>query len=135
MQTRQWLQKPWVWWLFLLLALVISVSMGSVSLSLEQLFKPDSVTFGIVWQLRLPRAINAMLVGGSLALAGLLIQNMVKNPLADPYLLGVSGGAASCQLVVIMLGISLSQEVLFLVGFGGSLLATLLVLKLSYHGR
>ena len=121
--------------MFLLLALIVSVSVGSVALPLNQLFNPDSITYSIVWQLRLPRALNAMLVGGSLALAGLLIQNLVKNPLADPYLLGVSGGAASCQLLVIMLGLSLSAEALFLIGFGGSLLATLLVLKLSYHGR
>ncbi len=135
MQTRQWLKRPWIWWLFLLLALIVSVSVGSVALPLNQLFNPDSITYSIVWQLRIPRALNAMLVGGSLALAGLLIQNLVKNPLADPYLLGVSGGAASCQLLVIMLGLSLSAEALFLIGFGGSLLATLLVLKLSYHGR
>ncbi|GAA4821012.1 ABC transporter permease [Marinicella pacifica] len=135
MQTRHWLQRPWVWWLFLLPVLLFSLSMGSVSLSLDQLFKPDTITYGIVWHLRLPRALNAILVGGSLALAGLLIQNMVKNPLADPYLLGVSGGAASCQLLVIMLGLTVSQAALFFIGFGGSLLATLLVLKLSYHGR
>lgn len=127
--------KPWVWWLFLLVALLVSVSVGSVALPIDQLFNPDSITYSIVWQLRLPRALNAMLVGGCLALAGLLIQNLVKNPLADPYLLGVSGGAASCQLLVIMLGLSLSAEALFLIGFGGSLLATLLVLKLSFHGR
>ena len=135
MHTGQWVKKPWVWCLLLLLALLVSVSVGSVALPINQLFNPDSITYSIVWQLRLPRAFNAMLVGGSLALAGLLIQNLVKNPLADPYLLGVSGGAASCQLLVIMLGLTLSAEVLFLVGFAGSLLATLLVLKLSYHGR
>ena len=135
MHTGQWMKKPWVWCLLLLLALLVSVSVGSVALPINQLFNPDSISYSIVWQLRLPRAFNAMLVGGSLALAGLLIQNLVKNPLADPYLLGVSGGAASCQLLVIMLGLTLSAEVLFLVGFAGSLLATLLVLKLSYHGR
>ncbi|KAA3639281.1 MAG: iron ABC transporter permease [Proteobacteria bacterium] len=135
MQTQQWLKKPWVWWLLLLLALLVSLSVGSVTVIFGQLFNSDSISYSIVWQLRLPRAFNAMLVGGCLALAGLLIQNLVKNPLADPYLLGVSGGAASCQLLVIMLGLSLSAEALFLIGFAGSLLATLLVLKLSYHGR
>lgn len=135
MQSAQWLIKPWLWLAFLSVALIISVLVGSESVPLDQLFNPDSITYGIVWQLRMPRAINAMLVGGSLALSGLLIQNLVKNPLADPYLLGVSGGAASCQLLVIMLGISLSAEALFLVGFAGSLLATLWVLRLSYHGR
>lgn len=96
---------------------------------------PHSAYFDVVWSLRLPRIINAMLVGGSLALAGLLIQNLVKNPLADPYLLGVSGGAAVVQLMVIITGLSWSQPVLFVAGFMGSMLTTLVLLKLSYYGQ
>ncbi len=131
----QWLRKPWLWVLLLLVTLLFSVLVGSVSVPLAEVFDKNTITYSIVWQLRLPRSLNAMLVGSCLALSGLLIQNMVKNPLADPYLLGVSGGAATCQLLVIMLGLSLSAEALFLVGFVGSLLATLWVLKLSYNGR
>ncbi len=125
----------WFWSLLLLVLVVVALSVGSVHVPLAALFDSNSAYFEIVWQLRLPRIINAIMVGACLALAGLLIQNLVKNPLADPYLLGVSGGAAVVQLLVIVTGLSLSQHLLFAFGFMGSLLATLLLLKLSYQGR
>ncbi|MCX7552318.1 iron ABC transporter permease [Marinicella sp. S1101] len=132
--TNLWGQ--WWWWLLLLIVIgLVALTMGSVHTPLAAVFNSDSEYFEIIWQLRMPRIINAMLVGGSLALAGLLIQNLVKNPLADPYLLGVSGGAATVQLVVIISGIALAQNTLFFFGFLGSLAATLLLLKLSYHGQ
>lgn len=125
----------WFWLLLLLLLVAVALSVGSVHVPFGALFDSHSAYFEIVWQLRLPRIINAIMVGACLALAGLLIQNLVKNPLADPYLLGVSGGAAVVQLLVIVTGLSLSQHLLFAFGFMGSLLATLLLLKLSYQGR
>lgn len=118
-----------------MLLVFVGLSVGSVHVPLNAIFDSDSSYFEIVWQLRFPRIINAIMVGACLALAGLLIQNLVKNPLADPYLLGVSGGAAVVQLLVIVTGLSLSQHLLFAFGFMGSLLATLLLLKLSYQGR
>ena len=121
--------------MLLLVLVVVALSVGSVHVPFAALFDSNSAYFEIVWQLRLPRIINAIMVGACLALAGLLIQNLVKNPLADPYLLGVSGGAAVVQLLVIVTGLSLSQHLLFAFGFMGSLLATLLLLKLSYQGR
>lgn len=121
--------------MLLLFLVIVALSVGSVHVPLNTLFDSESPYFDIIWQLRLPRIINAVMVGACLALAGLLIQNLVKNPLADPYLLGVSGGAAVVQLMVIVTGLSLSQHLLFAFGFMGSLLATLLLLKLSYHGR
>lgn len=124
-----------LWLLFLLGLLVLALLVGSVTTPLSALTDSTSDYHEIIWQLRLPRIINAILVGGSLALAGLLIQNLVKNPLADPYLLGVSGGAATVQLLVIISGISLSQNTLFLIGFMGSLIATSVLLKLSYRGQ
>ncbi|MGJ8662874.1 MAG: FecCD family ABC transporter permease [Marinicella sp.] len=130
------LLSHWWFWLVLLLVLVfVSLSLGTVYVPISAFFDSQSTYYEIIWSLRLPRILNAIMVGGCLALAGLLIQNLVKNPLADPYLLGVSGGAASIQLVVIIMGISLSQNVLFAFGFLGSMVATLLLLKLSYHGR
>ena len=115
--------------------MIIALSVGSVHVPINTFFDHQSPYHNIIWQLRLPRIINAIMVGACLALAGLLIQNLVKNPLADPYLLGVSGGAAVVQLLVIITGLSLSQHWLFVFGFMGSLLATLLLLKLSYKGR
>ncbi|VAW46317.1 hypothetical protein MNBD_GAMMA02-455 [hydrothermal vent metagenome] len=115
--------------------MVVALTVGSVQVPLGALFDSNSTYFEIIWQLRFPRIINSIMVGACLALAGLLIQNLVKNPLADPYLLGVSGGAAVVQLMVIVTGLSLSQYLLFAFGFMGSMLATLLLLKLSYQGR
>lgn len=129
------LNRWWLWSLVLVLLVLLALLTGSVAVPLSALFDTQSNHFEIIWQLRLPRIINAIMVGSCLALAGLLIQNLVKNPLADPYLLGVSGGAAVVQLLVIVTGLSLSQHVLFGFGFLGSLLATLLLLKLSYQGR
>lgn len=133
--ASQVLGRWWFWLLLLLFLVLLSLTMGTVAVPLAAMFNPESEYFTIVWQLRLPRIINALLVGGCLSLAGLLIQNLVKNPLADPYLLGVSGGAASVQLMVILLGLSWTQHGLFLFGFVGSLAATMLLLKLSYQGR
>ncbi len=58
----------------------------------------------ILWELRLPRALAAFATGGLLALAGALMQVLLRNPLADPYILGVSGGAASAALLLMLLG-------------------------------
>ena len=55
----------------------------------------DAASSDILWQLRLPRALSAFVVGGLLALAGALMQLLLRNPLADPYVLGISGGAAT----------------------------------------
>lgn len=128
-----------LWSLYALLALtallLLTLLVGSVNVPLSALWDSASPFYEVIWQLRFPRAINALLVGACLSLAGLLIQNLVKNPLADPYLLGVSGGAATVQLLVIVAGVSVSSLMLFLCGFLGSFLATGLLLKLSYSGQ
>lgn len=129
------IKSQWFWSVVLLFLVIFSLMVGSVSAPVSSLWRPESEFYPVIWQLRWPRIVNAMLVGACLSLAGLLIQNLVKNPLADPYLLGVSGGAAVVQLLVITAGIGVSQLTLFGFGFMGSLLATLLLLKLSYYGQ
>lgn len=131
----RWTSSLWFWVLLLIIITCLSLLVGSVSIRMADLWTPGTPQFAVVWELRFPRAINALVVGACLSVAGLLVQNLVKNPLADPYLLGVSGGAATVQLLVIMTGLSLSHSVLFFCGFMGSLLATLLLFKLSYQGE
>ncbi len=128
---------PWsaFWSVVVLLLLLISLNVGTLDTNWQAMWEPDHAHHDIIWQLRWPRALNALLVGACLSLAGLLIQNMVKNPLADPYLLGVSGGAATVQLSLILLASSLPIIIQILAGFAGSLLAALLLLKLSYFGH
>ena len=84
----------------------------------------------ILFSIRLPRLLLAMLVGGSLALAGLVFQGLLQNPLADPFILGVSGGSGLAAVLVQRFG---PQDPLFLVlaSFGGGLGAIILVERLA----
>ena len=121
---------------FLLATVVLwALLFGPVSTPFQALFNSQHPLHDIIWQVRWPRVVNAILVGGCLSLAGLLIQNMVKNPLADPYLLGVSGGAATVQLFFILTASSLSPNLQVLAGFVGGFGAAMLLLKLSYYGQ
>nr|VFK20336.1 MAG: iron complex transport system permease protein [Candidatus Kentron sp. LPFa] len=111
--------------LFLLLAIlgfVGSLISGSVDLSWGELLRVllgggDEITRGLVLELRLPRALAALGVGGLLGIAGVLMQVLLRNPLADPYVLGISGGAACAALLAMMLGLgSVSVDVAALMG-------------------
>lgn len=92
----------------------------------------DPLTRTLVLDLRLPRAITAFATGGLLALAGALMQVLLRNPLADPYILGVSGGAAVGALLSLLLGLAgfwVSGS-----AFAGALISMLIVFVLA-HGR
>lgn len=84
----------------------------------------------IVRGLRLPRVLLGFLVGGSLAVSGAVLQALIRNPLADPYLLGISGGAAIAAVLVIAAGAG-AAWVLPLAAFAGAMAALLLVYRLS----
>ena len=95
--------------LLLLLALVLGIAAGGVRLSFADLFfgrGEASQTARLVASLRLPRVAMAAIVGGCLALAGAALQALLKNPLADPFLLGTSGGAATGAALAVMAGLS-----------------------------
>ncbi len=85
----------------------------------------------LVTELRLPRALTAFGVGGLLAVAGVLMQVLLRNPLADPYILGSSGGAAVAALLAMMFG--MGSAIVDLSAFGGAMAATLLVFSIA-HG-
>ena len=85
----------------------------------------------LVIDLRLPRAMTAFAVGGLLAVAGVLMQVLLRNPLAEPYILGSSGGAAVAALFAMTLG--MSSLIIDLSAFGGAMAATLLVFAIA-HG-
>jgi len=89
---------------------LLAFSVGSYSLSLQQLWSAlissqHNVEHTIIWELRAPRAYVAFITGGLLSLAGALMQVLLRNPLADPYILGVSGGASVAALLSMSLGI------------------------------
>ncbi len=117
-----------------LAALALALATGSTRLApielLQALASPgDSVAGEIVMRLRLPRALAAFAVGGLLALAGALMQVLLRNPLADPYVLGVSGGAAVGALGAMLAG--LGTLAVNLGAAGGALVAITLVLTLA----
>jgi iron complex transport system permease protein len=82
---------------------------------------------GIVWELRLPRVLTAACVGAGLALCGAVMQALTRNPLADPYLLGLSSGASLGAVAVLLLGVSVLLPVAAFVGSLAALVLTLLL--------
>ncbi|MEM8780337.1 MAG: iron ABC transporter permease [Cyanobacteria bacterium P01_G01_bin.49] len=121
-----------------MLIFALSLSFGAVSLSLPQLWqallrKGDPVNQTILWQLRLPRVIVAMVVGAALGTSGTLLQGMLRNPLAEPFLLGISAGAG--LVVVGMVTLGLWQAWIPLAAWLGALLTTILVYLLARRGN
>lgn len=121
-----------------LAGLTLALFTGSLSLPpgdwLSALLQPgDDLASRILWELRLPRALTAFAVGGLLGLAGALMQVLLRNPLGDPYVLGVSGGAAFAVLLAMLAGL----PVLWLapLAFTGALASTLLVFALARGGQ
>ncbi len=130
---------PFLFLLFVLagLSLVFALAVGSVTIGWRELLAlttgdADPVTRSLVVELRLPRALAAFATGGMLALAGAMMQVLLRNPLADPYILGVSGGAAVGALSCLMLGLG----GLWMTGsaFGGALLSMVTVFALARSG-
>ncbi len=118
------------------LTLLTALSVGSISVppvDLWEVFagRADATVTTVVLDLRLPRALAAFATGGLLALAGAMMQVLLRNPLADPYILGVSGGAAVAALLGIMLGFG--GFWIDVGAFVGAMAVTLLVFSLA-HG-
>lgn len=94
--------------ILLMIAVWLGVSIGSVPIPFQTLWDvSDEAAWNILWKIRMPRVILAALVGASLALAGAAFQGLLKNPLADPYTLGVSSGASVGAVMTIFFGLSL----------------------------
>ncbi|WP_240674961.1 putative F420-0 ABC transporter permease subunit [Cellulomonas endophytica] len=91
----------------------------------------DRLQDAIVWQIRLPRVLTAAAVGAGLALAGAVMQSLTRNPLADPYLLGLSSGASVGAVAVLVLGVAVLLPV---AAFAGALVALVASLALARSG-
>lgn len=115
-------------------SLAAAISLGSVAIGWRSLWVAiftggSGVESTILWDIRVPRAAAAFAAGGLLALAGALMQVLLRNPLADPYVLGISGGAAAAALSAMLLG--LSGAGLTAAACGGALLSMALVFGLA----
>lgn len=123
--------------LLLLLSLgsiILALGSGSVEIPLSRLWatlqqQGAPMHYSLITELRMPRALAAFVTGGMLALAGALMQVLLRNPLADPYILGVSGGAAVAALGGMLLGIS--SLWLPAAAFAGAICSMLLVFTLA----
>ena len=125
---------------FLLLLIVFfAVATGPSNLSLGDVLdvlvgrSEDRTARDILFRIRLPRVYLGLLVGAALAVAGTVFQALLRNPLADPYVLGVSGGAALAGIAVLALGslVGLSTKAVPMAAFAGGLLATALLYHVS----
>jgi iron complex transport system permease protein len=123
--------------LALLASVVLGVRFGSVPISTGAVIdvllgRGDLVERDIVLQLRMPRVLLGVLVGGGLAIAGATFQALLRNPLAEPYILGISGGASVGAVLVLALGWAATGSwVLPLAAFAGALLAIVLVFRVA----
>ncbi|MFC7534766.1 FecCD family ABC transporter permease [Actinoplanes sp. GCM10030250] len=133
----------------LILTALIAVGTGAVGISpaavagivVHQLFGVGEVTWSppqeaIVWQVRLPRVLLGILVGAGLAVCGVALQAMVRNVLADPYLLGINSGASSGAAAALLFGAGagFGQYALSTSAFLGALAASLLVFLIARSG-
>jgi iron complex transport system permease protein len=117
---------------------VVGLAVGPAALSPAEVLRAlagggDPAAADIVLRVRLPRVVMAGLVGASLALAGVLFQALLRNPLADPYILGVSGGAALGGIAVLALGagLGLGYAAVPPAAFAGAILTVLFLLAVA----
>jgi len=123
--------------------LFMSIVQGSVKIPLDEVINSimskglkDSAFDSIIWKIRLPRVLGAIICGASLAIAGILLQVLFKNPLVDSYILGISSGASLATALFILGGIKFGLEILGTytqigIAFMGAILVMGLVLLIS----
>ena len=121
----------------LFIAFLLGLSIGPTQSGIRSAFsalfsthESNSVLYSIVWRIRFPRVMLAMVVGATLSLGGLVFQALLRNPLAEPYILGISGGSAIGAIIGILLGLSRFPGIC-LTSFLGSLGTLALILLMS----
>lgn len=123
----------------ILALLFLNIAIGSVDISLQEMLaamcEKDSMTARILWEIRIPRTLAACILGGALSLAGYLLQTFFHNPIAGPFVLGISSGAKMvvALVMVFLLGnaVRISSGVLILAAFLGAMLSMGFVLLMA----
>ena len=117
---------------------VIQYELGSIFLRLPipEEWAPGTPIHDVVWLIRLPRLVLAAAVGAGLSISGVVMQAIVKNPLADPYILGISSGASLGATVAVMLGvgITLGSNYVGIMAFAGAFCVSIAVIALANAG-
>jgi len=117
---------------------IFSLAKGSVYISIEDIWlaifkQGEEINQTIIWELRLPRLLASLLVGSSLGMSGALLQGMLMNGLASPYLLGISAGAG--LVIVFFISFGFLQSFIPFAAWLGAILTTLIVFILSKDGN
>ncbi len=121
----------WLSWLVLLsVSVLFALTVGSGELAWSELFNGSSASSALFWKIRFPRVLAAVSVGASLAIVGAVLQSGLRNPLADPFLLGVSSASATGAVCALALG---KFELRFPVAIIAALLCLFLLDRLSYR--
>ena len=115
----------------LVIALIAAATFGTASVSWRDAISSDTTAHTVMFDIRLPRALLAALVGAALASAGVTFQTLLRNPLADPFILGVSGGAACGAALMTAFGLARIPGVVSVVAFLGACGATAAVFVLA----
>lgn len=123
------------------LLLIASISMGSVNVSIKEVWEiltgniTEGVSYKIIMDIRLPRALAAIILGGALSVSGFLLQTFFQNPIAGPFVLGISSGAklfvALFLIFMLDFGRTISSVGMVLAAFAGAMVATGFVLIIS----
>ncbi len=141
-KTQFWIFIPLV--IFTILLFIMDLSMGSIQIPFPEIVKglygqsQDPIHHEILLNFRMPKALAAILAGAALSVAGLLMQTLFRNPLADPYILGLSSGASLGVAMLMMSGSFLgliaiqSSWSIILAAIIGAALVLLLVISVSY---
>ena len=124
-----------------LAVIILNINTGSVNLPVGRILKilflrqGEAREVSIIWKIRMPRILQAAILGGALALSGFLLQTFFGNPIAGPFVLGISSGAKMCVALALILLIgrvgAVSSWVLILAAFAGAMMSTSLILLVS----
>lgn len=127
--------------IILLVLVFVNINSGSVSVSVKEIIdiilnnSKDETSIRIIMDIRLPRIISAILLGGALAVSGFLLQTFFGNPIAGPYILGISSGAKLTVALTLILflqrGIKITSVGMIISAFAGSLIAMVFVLVVA----
>jgi len=140
-------KKSWLFWillfsLLLFLVAILSLCIGSTNIPLRKIFlllakAEKSTEYSIIYNIRLPRILLGLAVGSALSIAGVILQGMFRNPLVEPYTLGISGGAALgvCLNLVFKLDQLTNMISLPISGFIGALAVILMLYSFSIRKR
>ncbi|MCX8027254.1 MAG: iron ABC transporter permease [Thermodesulfovibrionales bacterium] len=138
-KTIKWFFYTFVCLSILIITSIFSLSVGASGISLLDVFfaiinRSSSLQNTILFDIRLPRLLVGIAVGGALAISGVILQGMFRNPLVDPYTFGISGGAGAMVCICMALGLHrlFGVWIMPIFGFIGSMIVMLIVYYLSF---